>query len=41
VDYDKLPPKEMVKKTIEAVKSRGISVELVNTKEDITEGEFK
>jgi len=34
VDYDKLPPKEIVKKTMEAVKSRGISVEFVNTKED-------
>jgi len=34
VNYDKLPPKEVVKKTMEAVKSRGISVEFVNTKED-------
>ncbi|MCP8307597.1 MAG: lactate utilization protein [archaeon] len=34
MNYDKLPPKEVVKKTMEAVKSRGISVEFVNTKED-------
>jgi L-lactate utilization protein LutB len=34
MDYDKLPTKEIIEKTIEAVKLRGISVEFVNTKQD-------
>ncbi|NWG08763.1 MAG: lactate utilization protein [Nitrososphaerales archaeon] len=32
--YDKLPPKEIVEKTMESIKRRGISVDFVNTKED-------
>lgn len=34
MDHDKLPPEEVVKKTMEAIKRRGISVEFVKTKED-------
>ncbi|MGB9659885.1 MAG: LUD domain-containing protein [Nitrososphaerales archaeon] len=33
MEYDKLPPEEVVKKTMEAIKRRGISVKFVKTKE--------
>lgn len=34
MNYDSLPSEEMIKKTMEAVKTRGISVEFVNTGDD-------
>ena len=34
MSYDKLPSKEIIKKTMKALKDRGVTAELVETKED-------